>query len=84
MDEVDEQNRIIEHQIKQMLLQQQKLRDEGAELSHQMIKIKEERLLTGPASCADKKNTTKPCHRGDFPPGQPSLSEARNHQPTFV
>ena len=49
-----------------------------------MIKIKEERLLTGPASCEDKKNTTKPCHRGDFPPGQPSLSSARNHQPTFV
>ena len=35
-----------------------------------MIKIKEERLLTGPATCEDKKNTTKPCHRGDFPPGE--------------
>ena len=34
-----------------------------------MIKIKEERLLTGPATCEDKKNTTKPCHRSDFPPG---------------
>ena len=34
-----------------------------------MIKIKEERLLTGPATCEDRKNTTKPCHRGDFPPG---------------
>ena len=34
-----------------------------------MIKIKEERLLTGPVTCEDRKNTTKPCHRGDFPPG---------------
>ena len=34
-----------------------------------MIKIKEERLLTGPATCQERKNTTKPCHRGDFPPG---------------
>merc|ERR1719392_268194 len=33
-----------------------------------MIKIKEERLLTGPVTREKKKNT-KPCHRGDFPPG---------------
>lgn len=34
-----------------------------------MIRIKEERLISGGASCADRKNTTKPCSREDFPPG---------------
>jgi len=34
-----------------------------------MIKIKEERLLTGGAACQERKNITKPCSREDFPPG---------------
>merc|ERR1719481_514027 len=34
-----------------------------------MIKIKEERLVSGGASCQDRKNVTKACSRDDFPPG---------------
>merc|ERR1712215_172198 len=34
-----------------------------------MIRIKEERLISGSATCADSKNITKPCSREDFPPG---------------
>merc|ERR1719290_150163 len=34
-----------------------------------MIRIKEERLISGSATCADSKNITKPCSRDDFPPG---------------
>lgn len=34
-----------------------------------MIRIKEERLISGGASCPDRKNITKPCSRDDFPPG---------------
>merc|ERR1719348_1906826 len=34
-----------------------------------MIKIKEERLITGGAECQERKNITKPCSRADFPPG---------------
>jgi len=34
-----------------------------------MIKIKEERLITGGATCQERKNITKPCSRDDFPPG---------------
>merc|ERR1719430_26649 len=34
-----------------------------------MIKIKEERLVTGGSECQERKNITKPCSRADFPPG---------------
>merc|ERR1719290_495477 len=34
-----------------------------------MIRIKEERLISGSATCADSKNITKPCSRDDLPPG---------------
>merc|ERR1719290_738991 len=34
-----------------------------------MIRIKEQRLISGSASCTDRKNLTKPCSREDFPPG---------------
>ena len=34
-----------------------------------MIRIKEERLISGSATCTDRKNITKPCSRDDFPPG---------------
>ena len=34
-----------------------------------MIRVKEQRLLSGSATCEDRKNLTKPCSRDDFPPG---------------
>merc|ERR1719312_963487 len=34
-----------------------------------MIRIKEERLISGSATCVDRKKITKPCSRDDFPPG---------------
>merc|ERR1711942_372231 len=34
-----------------------------------MIRIKEERLISGSSSCQMVKNITKPCSREDFPPG---------------
>merc|ERR1719290_777882 len=34
-----------------------------------MIKIKEQRLMSGGSSCQMVKNITKPCSREDFPPG---------------
>jgi len=34
-----------------------------------MIRIKEERLVIGGASCVERKNITKPCSRNDLPPG---------------
>jgi hypothetical protein len=40
-----------------------------------MIRIKEERLISGGASCADRKNVTKPCSRDDFPPGKQKNGE---------
>jgi len=34
-----------------------------------MIRIKEQKLVSGGASCTESKNITKPCSRDDFPPG---------------
>jgi len=34
-----------------------------------MIRIKEQRLISGGAACESAKNITKPCSRDDFPPG---------------
>jgi len=34
-----------------------------------MIRVKEQRLLSGSATCEERKNLTKPCSRDDFPPG---------------
>merc|ERR1712126_446128 len=34
-----------------------------------MIRVKEQRLISGSATCEERKNLTKPCSRDDFPPG---------------
>merc|ERR1712126_179556 len=34
-----------------------------------MIRVKEQRLISGSATCEEKRNITKPCSRDDFPPG---------------
>ena len=39
-----------------------------------MIRMKEERLISGGASCPDRKNISRPCSRDDFPPGNSFLA----------
>jgi len=34
-----------------------------------MVRLKEQRLISGSATCDERKNLTKPCSRNDFPPG---------------